>query len=305
MNTFKRIWEKAAPNILLTGIRFLLASQNNKDRRKAVLQFFKKIDHKTLSPEIIEGLKYLKYHKFSAYPYRWALKYDHFTPAVYRDKQHQCYYVLFEGKKMYFPKRFTETQVIWVYRSIIKEQDSKSPHVYLTSDFQMDAGSVVVDAGVAEGNFSLSVVEKAKLLYLVECDREWMEALRLTFDPWIEKVIFVEKLMSDVESNLTTSIDSLLRPDPNDTYFIKMDIEGFEQKALKGMKNLVTSGSNIKMDICTYHHPNDLNEIKSTVIDYGFSWNLSQSYVLFFQSGEEPSFRKVLLRAEKSSLSKH
>lgn len=305
MSTLKRIWQKAAPNILLTGIRFFLASQNEKERRKAVLQFFKRIDPKTLSPEIVEGLKYLKYHKFSAFPYRWALKYDNMNPAVYQDKQHQCYYVLFEGKKMYFPKRFTETQVVWVYRSIIKEQDPLSPHVYLTHDFQMEAGSIVVDAGVAEGNFSLSVVENAKLLYLVECEKEWMEALRLTFAPWIEKVIFVEKLMSDVESDTTTSIDSLLKPDPNDTYFIKMDIEGFEQNALKGMKTLVDSGSNIKMDVCTYHHPNDLNEIKATVVDYGFKWNLSQSYMLFFQPGEEPSFRKVLLRAAKSSLSKH
>jgi hypothetical protein len=300
MSILKRIWQKTAPNFLLVYIRFLFASQNNKDRRKTVLEFFEKFDSKTLSPEILEGLKYLKFHKFSAYPYRWALKYDNILPEVYRDEQHKCFYVLFEGKKMYFPGRFTETQVIWVFRSINKEQDPQSPHLYLTHEFQVDINSIIVDAGVAEGNFALSVVEKAKLLYLIECDAEWMEALRLTFAPWNEKVIFVEKFMSDVESDTTTSIDSLLKPDSNEKYFIKMDIEGFEKQALKGMENLVISGSNIKMDICTYHHPNDLQEIKAIVSDYGFKWHVSESFMLFFQPGEEPSFRKVLIRAGKS-----
>ena len=300
MSTLKRIWQKTAPNILLVFIRFLFESKNSKTRRKAVLEYFKKTDPKLLSPEIREGLKYLKFHKFSAYPYNWALKYDNLLPKVYRDKQHRHYYVMFEGKRMYFPKRFTETQVIWVVRSILKEQDPQSPHLYLTPDFHIEQNSIVVDAGVAEGNFALSVVEKAKLLYLIECDQEWMEALRLTFAPWNEKVIFVEKFMSDIETETTTSIDSLLKPIPDEKFFIKMDIEGYEQKALKGMKNLVASGSNIKTDICTYHHPNDLQEIKAIVRDYGFKLNVSESYMLFFQPGEEPSFRKVLIRAEKS-----
>jgi hypothetical protein len=299
MITLKRIWQRTAPNIILVGIRFLFESPNEKVRRKAVLKHFKKFDLKTLSPEIREGLRYLKFHKFSAYPYRWALKYDNIFPKVYRDTQHQCYYVLYEGKRMYFPKRYTESQVIWVFRSINKEQDSQSPHLYLTTEFQVDLNSIVVDAGVAEGNFALSVVEKAKLLYLIECDTEWMEALRLTFAPWKEKVVFVEKLISDTESALTTSIDSLIKPISNEKYFIKMDIEGYEQKALIGMENLVASGCNIKMDVCTYHHANDLQEIETIISDYGFNWSVSESFMLFFRPEELPSFRKVLIRAEK------
>lgn len=299
MITLKRIWQKTAPNIILVGIRFLFESPNEKVRRKAVLKYFKKFELKTLSPEIREGLRYLKFHKFSAYPYVWALKYDNIFPMVYRDTQHQCYYVLYGGKRMYFPKNFTETQVIWIFRSINKEQDSQSPHLYLTTEFQVDINSIVVDAGVAEGNFALSVVEKAKLLYLIECDTEWMEALRLTFAPWKEKVVFVEKLMSDTESASTTSIDSLVKPISNEKYFIKMDIEGYEQKALKGMENLVASGCNIKMDVCTYHHANDLQEIEAIISDYGFNWSVSESFMLFFRPEESPSFRKVLIRAAK------
>jgi len=158
---------------------------------------------------------------------------------------------------------------------------------------------VVIDAGVAEGNFALSVVDKAKRLYLIECEAEWVEALKLTFAPWKEKVIFVEKYMSDSEGDLMVSIDSLLKPFANEKYFIKMDIEGYEQKALAGMKNLVASGNAIKMAVCTYHQPYALQEISTILGDYGFECQVSKGFVLFFQPGEVPSFRKVLIRAEK------
>jgi hypothetical protein len=79
-----------------------------------------------------------------------------------------------------------------------------------------------------------------------------------------------------------------------------MDIEGFEQKALNGMKKLAATGCSVKMNICTYHHPNDLTKIKTILNDYSFKYQVSDGYVLYFQTGEEPSFRKVLIRAEKS-----
>jgi hypothetical protein len=297
MNVIQRIWQKVSPNFLLVFIRLLTEPKNYKERRKAVLAHFRNVDQSRLPSEIREALKFLKYHKFSSFPYKWTQKYETFIPEVFRDKPNNCYFILFEGKKMYFPKRYTETEVIWAVRSILKEQDPLSPHRYLSSDFQVETGSVVIDAGVAEGNFALMVIDKAKLLYLIECNSEWIDALKLTFAPWKEKVVFVEKYMSDIHSNETTSIDTLVIPEPDGKYFIKLDIEGSEQKALAGMKRLLESGRPIKMDICTYHNPNDLNEISDIVKSYGFSFQVSDGYVLYFQTGEEPSFRKVLIRA--------
>jgi hypothetical protein len=126
--------------------------------------------------------------------------------------------------------------------------------------------------------------------------------LKLTFAPWKEKVIFVEKYLSDCDGETTVSIDSLLKPHADEKYFIKMDIEGFEQKALAGMKNLVSSGNAIKMDVCTYHQPDALTEIEVILKDYRFQYHVSNGYVLFFQHGEEPSFRKVLIRAERAAI---
>ena len=299
MNILQRSWQRIIPYKVLVFIRFILESKSHRSRRLAVLDHYRKMDRNKIDPEIQEGLKYLKSHKYAWFPFRWAQKYENYFPEVFRDLDHQQFYVIFEGKRMYFPQKFTESSVIWAVRSIYTEQDTESPHLYLTPEFQVETDSVVIDAGVAEGNFALSVVENAKRLYLIECEAEWVEALKLTFAPWKEKVIFVEKYLSDSEGELTVSIDSLLKPVPKEKYFLKMDIEGFEQKALAGMKNLVASGNAIKMNVCTYHQPFALSEINAILRDYGFDCQVSKGYVLFFQTGEEPSFRKVLIRAQK------
>lgn len=300
MNNIQRVWQKLSPNFLLVFVRFILEPTDYKSRRKAVLIHFKNFDQNTLLPEIREGLKYLRCHKYSPFPYKWTKKYDSLLPEVFRDDENQCFYILFDKKKMYFPKDYTVTKVIWSVRRILKEQDPHSPHLYIRDDFQVDPGSIIIDAGVAEGNFALSVVEKAKRLYLIECDIKWIEALKLTFAPWKEKVVFVQKFMSDKQSDSTTSIDSLVIPEKGDKYFIKLDIEGFEKKALSGMNRLVSSGQPLKMNVCTYHHPDDLTEIEAILQSYGFKWKVSDGYVLYFQNGEEPSFRKALIRAEKN-----
>jgi hypothetical protein len=299
MNNLQRIWQKLTPNFLLVTVRFIMEPECYKTRRKKVLAHFKNVDPQSLPPEIAEALKYLKWHKYYAYPYKWTRKYDNLLPELYWDKANQCFFTMYEGKKMYFSKRYTQDQVIWALRTIFKEQDPSSPHLYLTESFQIDPGCIVIDAGVAEGNFALSAIEKAKLLYIIECEKEWMDALRLTFAPWKEKVIFIEKYLSDSQSDTTTSIDELVSPKPGESYFIKLDIEGFEQKALKGMKKLMASGNHVKMDVCTYHHPNDLIEIESILQSYNLTWQVSDGYILYFQEDEEPSFRKVLIRAEK------
>jgi hypothetical protein len=299
MNPIRRLWQRLSPNFLLVWVRFILEPKDYTVRRKAVLSHYRQLDRATLAPEIAEGIKYLRSHKYTPLPFRWTKKYENLIPEVFRDQANHFLYVMYEGKKMYFPRSFTSTEVVWAVRAAMREQDQASPHLYLTSGFQPEEGSIIIDAGVAEGNFSLSVIDKAKRLYLIECDPGWMEALRLTFEPWKEKVIFVEKFMSDSPGDNTTSIDELLSQERNGTFFIKLDIEGYEQKALSGMKKLADSGNMIRMNVCTYHNPNDFKEIEGILESYGFSCQATEGYVLFFHAGEEPAFRKVLIRAEK------
>jgi hypothetical protein len=299
MNILQLIWQKLAPNSLLSMVRLIMEPKDYKIRRKAALVHFKKFDTNKLPHEIREGLRYLKFHKFSPYPFKWTRKYDNLLPDVFYDKDNNSHYILFENKRMYFPKSYGITQVIWSVRTILKEQDPHSPHLYLTDRFQVEPESIIIDAGVAEGNFALSVVEKAKLLFLVECENEWMQALRLTFAPWKDKVVYVEKFMSDTESETTTSIDGLLTGVEGEHYFIKLDIEGYEKKALSGMEKLIGSGKPVKIDVCTYHNQEDPGLILQKLQSMGFKCQVSNGYILYFQPGEEPSFRKALVRAEK------
>jgi hypothetical protein len=299
MNPLRRLWQQLSPNFLLVFIRFILEPKDYTVRRKAVLNHYRNSDFSTLPPQIREGLKFLRFHKYTPLPYKWTRKYDNHIPDVLRDKTNEFLYVMFEGKRMYFPKSFTGTEVVWAVRAAMREQDPLSPHLYLTSDFQPEEGSVIIDAGVAEGNFALSVVEKAGKLYLVECDQGWMEALRLTFEPWKDKVVFIGKFMSDLPGESTTTIDEILDGEENEHIFIKLDIEGYERKALSGMHRLMAGKKHVRMDICTYHHYDDFSLLKSVLENYGFVCHPTEGYVLFFHKGEEPSFRKVLIRAEK------
>jgi hypothetical protein len=299
MNPLRRLWQLLAPNFLLVFVRFILEPKDYTIRRKAVLNHYRNIDPASLAPEIKEGLKYLRCHKYTPLPFRWTRKYDNLIPEVLRDEATESLYVMYEGKKMYFPKSFSAIEVVWAVRAAMREQDPESPHLYLTGDFQPAEGSIILDAGVAEGNFALSVIEKARRLYLVECDQGWMEALRHTFEPWKDKVVFIEKYMSDAPGEATTSVDELLSNEENESFFIKLDIEGYEKKALAGMKRLVESGRPVKINVCTYHYPDDFKEINTALEHYGFECHPTAGYVLFFHPGEEPAFRKVLIRAEK------
>lgn len=125
-----------------------------------------------------------------------------------------------------------------------------------------------------------------------------METLRITFDPWKEKIVFVEKYLSDVNTSQCIILDNLIDQNISENYFIKMDIEGFEIQALKGAENLLSGKSHIKMDICTYHNFNDFNDISNIVKNHGFNFISSDSYLLYFGEKDIPNFRKALLRAD-------
>ena len=74
-------------------------------------------------------------------------------------------------------------------------------------DFNLNDSDVLADFGAAEGNFTLAVIDRIKKAYLFEYDPEWIEALRLTFKPWQDKVEIVPKFVSDKNDNKHCSGD--------------------------------------------------------------------------------------------------
>jgi hypothetical protein len=276
----------------------MLAPEVKKAKRELVLKDPKNVN--TEIPEIQEALKYLKNRPFTSFPYFWTLKYENYTPEIFKDQVSGFSYIIFKTKKLYFPKSFSHQQITWTTRGILREQDPQSAHLYLTDRFNLDENTILIDAGVAEGSFSLENIEKVKQLHLIECDPMWVEALKLTFNPWKEKVIIYEKYLSDKNENEYITIDSIINPDHSDHYFIKLDIESYELKAIQGMENLLTKAKNIKMSVCTYHRPSDAQDIALVLKKFDFSFHFSNGFILFNFYNETPTFRKGLIRAEKN-----
>jgi hypothetical protein len=207
-------------------------------------------------------------------------------------------YVFLDGKKLYFKKRWGKKKIQNLYNLLSKEQDVRSPHRYLTDQFKFEDGEILIDAGVAEGNFALTVVERASKLILFEADKEWIEPLNATFEPWKDKVVIVNKFVSDITDSTNTTIDDFISPG-NTPMFLKIDVEGAESRLLKGCSRIIAEQNPLKVAICTYHKQDDEQKFSSLLTQHKFQVTHSDGYMLFFYDKQmkAPYFRRGLLRA--------
>lgn len=252
-------------------------------------------------PEILEIIDYIKQYGLTVFNYSFLKKYDNETYEIVYDDAKKMFYTYCGNKKMYFPRRYTNRKDIELYiRQIRKEQDLLSPHRYLIDEFTVNDNDVVIDAGVAEGNFALSVIEKVKKIYLVEPDAEWVEALRYTFQPYIDKVVIINKYLSDYNSKETISIDNMINGKLD---FIKLDIEGEEYYALQGASAAIKRNKKMKCVACTYHQEFDFMNLDSLLNKMGFSTKASRGYMWYPYDKNYlyslPTLRRGLIRAEK------
>ena len=207
------------------------------------------------------------------------------------------------GKRMYMsPQMNTKEEVLKYYCGICMEQDRQSPHVYMDEQFGVEEGDVVVDVGVAEGNFSLQVIDKVSKIYMIESDKDWIKALECTFGEYKDKVVMINKFVSDYTFGSIDSLDNMINEKVN---FIKMDIEGCECEALLGARQLIKKSDKLRCAICVYHRDNDemyINEIarmlemKGSLVK-GYMWypvGQKQKYI-------SPILRRGVIRYEKRS----
>ena len=250
--------------------------------------------------EIKEILKYWIYNDLNIF----GTYYNTMSTCnkVFRDEDNGFPYIEFDGKRMYYPKDYNEFKLIdgkEYIIDILSEQGEKSPHLYIDGDIQISKGDVLVDAGVCEGNFALRYIDIVDKVYLVECDDKWMEALKLTFKPYNDKVIFCNKMLTDKDDEDSISLDTLVKGRVD---FIKMDIEGAEAKTLLGGKS-VFAENNIKCAICSYHKHGDEQSIKNILDSYGYKNWTSKGYMIFVY-GEDifrnPEVRRGIVYGKKS-----
>lgn len=225
--------------------------------------------------EIKEIIDYFKTNKLNVY--------GNFRPSeqpylVYRDFDFHPY-IMLDSKRMYFPDNynFMEADGKELVGDILYEQKDGSPHQYVRKNDEINEGSIIVDAGVCEGNFALRYIEKAKKMYLIESDHEWMNALQRTFRPYRKKVVFCQKFLTRYDSVNTITLDSLISESID---FIKMDIEGAEIDALLGAQKTLRR-SNARCAICSYHKQNDEENIRFLLESYGYKTSTSKGYMFF------------------------
>lgn len=225
--------------------------------------------------EIQEVTKYFRQKELNVYGSFESAKCEY---LVYRDQDDHPY-IMFKNKRMYFPDTypFYKRDGKEFTGDILYEQKDGSPHQYVCKPSEIKHNSVIVDAGVCEGNFALCYIDKVKKIYLIESDGEWMKALRRTFQPYKDKVIFCQKFLTRYDSVGTVTLDSLVTEKVD---FIKMDIEGAEIDALLGGRRTLQQ-SNARCAICSYHKQNDEENIRFLLEAYGYCTSTSKGYMFF------------------------
>lgn len=257
-----------------------------------------------LSDEERAVLNYLKAHDIAVFPYDFVKEYDQDDIEVHFDPTFKLYYTIWEGKKLYHKKGSRIEKMKRYYNSLLLEQDIRSPHRYLTENFTVNDGDIIVDVGAAEGNFSLSVIEKAGHVYLFEPDKKWISALEATFNPWQNKVTIVSQMVSDVSNRNTTTIDNYFNDKP--IHFIKADVEGAEIDLLKGAQQTIQRLKQLKIAVCTYHQQEHADILNNLLTGLEFNTNFSDGFMLYYYGRDNvvkpPYLRKAVLRAVKTPI---
>ena len=218
-----------------------------------------------------------------AYNQNFAKKYyenpEEQAELVQYDAEAGMFFALWNNRKMYYPKGYSRERVISSVSLVILEQDLHSPHRYLEGDFDVQEGDIVIDAGVAEGNFALDIVDRAKKVYLVECEHMWIEALNKTFEPWADKVVIIEKMLGDTDDENHISIDNFV--EEGHINFLKLDVEGAEIPALKGASRVLENSRKVKCAVCAYHRKNAERDICRLLENYHFYTSTTKGYMFF------------------------
>ena len=295
------IGKRITPNFLLPYAKRCLGLGSfilNYPKILKILLYYS--SHKS-DEDISKILTYLPKSGMQPFPYPWASIKEASSIKVFHDNEKKLPYVLLDEKKLYYPNDLTDNDIKNSYYFVQKiEQHTLSPHRYLTPDFNVSEDDIVVDCGVAEGNFSLAIVEQVKKIYLFEPEERWMDPLKATFTPWKNKIVIVQKYLSDISNENTITLDDYFVGKESPT-FCKMDVEGYEERVLNGSKHLLESEKLKKIVTCTYHYADAEEKLGNILDSYGYTITPSSGYMLFSMYDElkPPYFRRGLLRCVK------
>lgn len=220
--------------------------------------------------------------------------------SVFYDKTLSLPYILHEGKPLFFPHGYDDGTIRRTYAQFLSELDAESPHCYCNNPKELN-NRVLFDCGVAEGLFPLTYIDYFKQIVLFECNPDWIEALSATFMPYKEKVHIVNAYVSDIVDNKYVTIDMYVKETNISPTYIKMDIEGYEERAIAGAKKVLTESNNIICSICTYHTPTAETNITNQMESMGFHSSYNPGFMFFFYENNitPPYLRRGVIRYKK------
>lgn len=267
--------------------------------RKQILTYYDYHKELHADDEWSEIAAWLSKNKIEIFPYAYANKYNENDIDVFIDKSCGMHYVLFDNKRLYFKRKWNADKVRRNFNRLLIEQDPDSPHYYLSPFCNVKSGDVVADIGTAEGNFSLSVVDKVEKLYLFERDPGWFEALQNTFEPWKSKVEIIPKYMSDHSDHQHCTGDDIFKDKKLD--YIKIDVDGSERPLFRGLEKTLSEREHLRIACCTYHLQGDEEEFTEFFSNRGFITEASKGYMIFYHDKfiKAPFLRRGLIRAVK------
>lgn len=258
---------------------------------------------KNKDEEIQKFLLYIRTNRLKAISDRLLDLYEDRKYPIEYDIEKKMFYIYCGKYKMFFSRQLQDKDTVNdYYKYLCAEQDSNSPHCYLSADFNVSQEDIVVDAGGAEGIFALSIVDKVKKIYIFEPDSYWVEALRYTFEQFGEKVVIIPKAISNYESENCIMLDSVI-PEGEEINFIKMDIEGEEYNALLGAQRVINNSKNMKCAICTYHQELMYDVLESWFMEKEFKVSHSKGYMWFGTESfvyRAPVLRRGIIRTIKA-----
>jgi hypothetical protein len=270
--------------------------------RKSILTHYGKVPSGDLSAEQAEIIKYLETNPLAIFPYPFNLEYKPEDIEVSYDEVKGMSYVMLEGKQLYFKKQWKSKRIKKGFSDLLREQDSYSPHRYLTPDFDVSPDEVIADIGAAEGNFSLSVIDRVRKTYLFEYNRDWARALSTTFAPYGSKAEVINKMVSGKDDESNVRLDTFLKEHP-DVTFLKIDVDGAEKEVMGSCMEILKSPRPLKIAFCTYHSAADEEVYTALLRDCGFRVSPSRGYMIPFYDKKikAPWLRRGLIRAVKIS----
>lgn len=191
----------------------------------------------------------------------------------------------------------------------ISEIVSPSQDEYFDEKVILSDHEVFVDCGGFDGSTSVRFIERCRGCYsniiIFEPERckksmieenmgknhyelylagVWSQSARLNFDALTTNASHISETDSGYQIDVVALDETIYEKNPT---FIKMDIEGAEQEALKGCRRIIKEYKP-KLAVCIYHKPEDLYEIPSLIK------RLNPEYKLYVRQYSDSRYETVL-----------